>query len=163
VPRILIANLACFLIEEKPLQRQKRPDHVFADSLCFSLGLSLDLAVDIETCMAPAENFPLSPFLSSLGMTRRTEPACLSGKHQQALFPTVGTPDAGKAAHRIAAVQILPYNILDHRPEIPVLLFEPIPIFSKELRKVIKEYPIKNRVFWMTLAVDSCHGSGYDS
>ncbi len=31
-------------------------DHVFADSLCLAFGLSLDLAVDVETCMSPAEN-----------------------------------------------------------------------------------------------------------
>jgi hypothetical protein len=28
---------------------------------------------------------PLSPFLLAFGMTRRTKPACLAGKHQQAL------------------------------------------------------------------------------
>jgi len=32
-------------------------DHVFADSLCLTFGLSPDLAVDVETCMAPAEDF----------------------------------------------------------------------------------------------------------
>lgn len=53
---MLITNPACCLVEEQPLQRQKRPDQVFADSLCLALGLSSDLAVDVETCMAPAEN-----------------------------------------------------------------------------------------------------------
>jgi len=53
---MLIANSACCLIEEKPLQRQKRPDHVLADSLCLALGLSPDLTVDIETCVAPTED-----------------------------------------------------------------------------------------------------------
>jgi len=52
----LIANLARCLIEKEPLQRQQRSDHVFADSLCLSLGLRSDLAVDVETCMAPKEN-----------------------------------------------------------------------------------------------------------
>jgi hypothetical protein len=33
-----------------------RPDHVFADSLCLSPGLGPDLDVDIETCVAPAED-----------------------------------------------------------------------------------------------------------
>jgi len=33
-------------------------DHVFADSLCLSFGLSPDLAVDVEPCMAPAEDLP---------------------------------------------------------------------------------------------------------
>jgi len=31
-------------------------DHVFADSLCLSLGCSPDLTVNVETCVAPAEN-----------------------------------------------------------------------------------------------------------
>jgi len=48
-------NLAPCLIEEQPLQRQKRADHVFSDSLCLSLGCSPDLTVDVETCVAPAE------------------------------------------------------------------------------------------------------------
>jgi len=68
-------------------------------------------------------------------------------------------PDPGKAAHRISTVEILLYNILDHRTEIPILLFETILIFSKELLKIIKEHTIKNRMVRMTLAVDSCHGS----
>ena len=54
---ILIANLALCLIEEQPFQRQHRTDHVFTDSLRLFLGLSLDFAVDIESCVAPAKNF----------------------------------------------------------------------------------------------------------
>jgi len=137
--------------------------HVFADSLCLTLGQSSDLAADVETCVAPAENFPLAPLLPAFGMTRWTKSACLAGKHQQALFSTVLAPDAGKSAHRIAAVEILLYNILDHRPEIAVLLLEPILIFSKELLEIIKKHPIKNGVFRMTLAVDLCHGREDDS
>jgi len=57
---------------------------------------------------------PLFPLLMALGMTRWTEPACLAGKHEQPLFPTVGTLDAGKSTHRIAAVKIL----LDHAGQI---------------------------------------------
>jgi hypothetical protein len=47
------------------------------------------------------------PFLPAFSMAGWTESACLAGKHQEPLFPTVGTPDAGKAAHRITAVKIL--------------------------------------------------------
>jgi hypothetical protein len=53
---MLIADLACCLIEEKPLERKQRPDHVFADSLCFACALSPDFTVDIETSMAPVED-----------------------------------------------------------------------------------------------------------
>ncbi|MDH5707215.1 MAG: hypothetical protein OEZ45_14485 [Candidatus Aminicenantes bacterium] len=45
------------LIKEEPLQRKQRPDHVFADSLCLFLGLSSDLAVYVESCVAPGEDF----------------------------------------------------------------------------------------------------------
>jgi len=76
-------------------------------------------------------------------MAGRTKSACLAGKHQKALFPTVRTPDAGKATHRIAAVEIFLNNILDHRTEIAVLLLEPILIFSKEPLKIIKQHTIK--------------------
>jgi hypothetical protein len=55
--RIELVDLARCLIEEKPLQTQQRPDHVLADSLCLSLGLSSDLAVNVEACVAPAEDF----------------------------------------------------------------------------------------------------------
>ena len=74
-----------------------------------------------------------------------------------------GTLDAGKSTHRIAAVEILLDNILDHRTKIPVLLLEPMLIFSKEPLKIIKEHPVKHRVFRMTLAVDPCHGREDDS
>jgi len=106
---------------------------------------------------------PLAPLLPSLSMAGRTKAACLAGKHQEPLFPTGGTADAGKATHRIAAVEILLNNILDHRPKIAILLLEPIFIFSKEPLEIIKEHPIKNRVFWMTLAVDSWHSREDDS
>jgi hypothetical protein len=75
---------------------------------------------------------PTTPLLTALGMARRTEPACIAGKHQQALFPAVWTPDAGKPAHRIPTVEIPLNNILDHGTEIAVLLLELIIIFSKE-------------------------------
>jgi len=79
--------------------------------------------------------------------------------HLAPLFPTVGTADAGKATHRIAAVEILLNHFLDYRTEIPVLLFKTILIFSKKPLKIIKEHTIKNRVFRMMLPVDPCHGS----
>jgi len=52
---ILIANLVPCLIEEQPFQRQYGPDHVFTDSLSLACGLSSDLAVDVEPCVAPPE------------------------------------------------------------------------------------------------------------
>jgi hypothetical protein len=79
---------------------------------------------------------PLPLFLPALGMAGGTEPACLAGKHKQALFPAVGTPDAGKATHRIAAVKILLDNILDDWPKEAVPLIETILVFTKEPLKI---------------------------
>ena len=287
---MLITDPTRCLIEEEPLQAQQRPDHVFANSLSLALGLCPDLAVDIETRVAPAKDFldkrkadelfpekqgknlmgedfldglvmeatdavkitirggasfgnqdmdmrmevyavaesldhghhprhklktcgcvekyhkcshrreaeiieelsleteektqhlgngeddlpvrdiqekflphPFSPLLPALGMTRWTEPAGLAGKHQQALFPAAGTPDADKAAHRVAAVQILLDHILDHRAEVSVLLLKTGLVFSKEQLEIVKKHPVKHRVFRMTLAVYPCHSREDDS
>jgi len=124
---MLIANPACCLIEEKPLQRQKGPDHVFADRLCLALSLRPDLAVDVETCMAPAEDL------------------LHQGKPDE-LFPQQHGEDlAGE-------------DFLDD------IVMEAGDMVKGAIRGfIIKEHPVKHRVFWMTLAVDSCHGWGYDS
>jgi hypothetical protein len=79
------------------------------------------------------------------------------------IIPAVRAPDTGKATHRIAAVQILLDNILDNRTEVPVLLLETRLIFPKEPFEIIKEHPVKHRMFWMMLAVDPCHGREDDS
>ena len=85
-----IGNFACALIKGETPERQQGPDHVFADSLCLSFGLSSDLAADVETCVVPVEGLldqgkadeghpgevsPSStrPLLTSFGMTGRTE------------------------------------------------------------------------------------------
>jgi hypothetical protein len=92
-------------IEEPSLKTEEQTQHLRDSEDNLAVG-------DIQQKFLP---HPLSPFLTSFGMTRRTEPACLAGKHQEPLFPTVGTPDAGKSAHRIAAVEILLNNILDEK------------------------------------------------
>jgi len=56
--RILITGLTPCLIEDKPLQTHQRPDHVFTDSFCLAYDLSPDLAVDVETSVAPVEDIP---------------------------------------------------------------------------------------------------------
>jgi len=90
-------------------------------------------------------------------MARWTESACLAGKHKQALFPTLGTPDAGKPAHRIAAVKVFLYHFLDDGTEEPVLLLEAALIFSQELVKVMEHYLVEHGAFRMTGTVNSCH------
>lgn len=67
----------------------------------------------------------------------------------------IRTPDASKATRRIAAVQILLDNLLDHRTEIVIFLKEPL--------EIIKEHPVKSLMFRMMLTVDPCHGREDDS
>jgi len=140
-------------MEELSLEAEKKTQHLRHGENDLTVG-------DIQQELLP---HPLSPFLPAFCMTRWTESACLAGKHKQALLPTVGTPDAGKPTHRIAAVKVLLYNILDDWPKEAVLPLETILVFTKEPLKIIKEYPIKSRMFRMTLAVDPCHGRGDDS
>jgi hypothetical protein len=65
--------------------------------------------------------------------------------------------DAGKAAHRIAAIQVLLDDILDYRTEIAMLPLETILIFLKERLEIIEEHPIKysvkNRFAWDALFI----------
>jgi hypothetical protein len=104
------------IIEELSLKAEKQPKHFWKgeDNLT------------VRNIIQKFLPHPLAPLLTAPGMTGRTESACLAGKHQQALFPIVGAPDAGKSAHRIAAVEIFLNDILNHRTEIPVLLLEGI-------------------------------------
>ncbi|MFO7866265.1 MAG: hypothetical protein R6V02_05565 [Candidatus Aminicenantes bacterium] len=101
---------------------------------------------------------PLAPLLTALGMTRWTKSARLAGKHQQPLFPAVRTPDTGKPAHRIAAIEIFFNNIFNDWTEISVFLLETILIFSEKLLEIMKKHPVEYCEFRMTLAVDPCHG-----
>jgi len=66
-----------------------------------------------------------------LSSAERTETTGFAGKHEEVLFPTVWTADAGKPAHRIATVEILLKNIIDDRPEEAVLLLEAALVFSE--------------------------------
>jgi hypothetical protein len=140
-------------MEELSLEAEKQTQHLGNGKDHLTVG-------DIQQEFLP---HPLTPFLTAFSMAGWTEPACLAGKHQQALFPTIGTPDAGKATHRIAAVEVLLYNILDHRTEEAVLPLETILIFLKKLLEIVKKHPVKHGVFRMTLAVYPCHGREDDS
>jgi hypothetical protein len=74
------------------------------------------------------------------------------------LCPAVRTPDPGKAALRIAAVEIALDDILDDRPEISIVPLEPALIFRDEPLKMMKKHPIENGAFRMTRAIYSRHG-----
>jgi hypothetical protein len=140
-------------IEELSLETEEKTQHLGNSEDDLPVG-------DIQEKFLP---HPLAPLLTAFGMAGGTESACLAGKYQEVLFSAVGTPDTGKSAHRIAAVQVLLDHILDHRTEVPVLFFETGLIFTKEPLEIVKKHPAKHRVFWMTLAVDPCHSREDDS
>ena len=140
-------------IEELPLVTEEETQHLGDDKDHLTMW-------DIQEKLLP---HPLSPHITAFGMTRRAESASLTGKHQQPLLSAVGTPDAGKPAHRIAAVQILVDNLLDDRPEIPVFLLKTFLIFSKKPLEIMKKHTIEHCMFRMTLTVNPCHGRDIDS
>ena len=59
---------------------------------------------------------PLAPFLKAFGMARGAEPPGAAGEHQEPLFPTLRTTDAGKPAARVAAVEIALDYLFDDGP-----------------------------------------------
>jgi len=61
------------------------------------------------------------------------------------LFPARGTPDAGKAAHRIAVVEIALTHLLDDGAEEAGLSLETRLIFYQELVKAMKKAPGRAR------------------
>lgn len=102
---------------------------------------------------------PLAPFLTAFSMAGRTKSAGFAGKHQQPLFPTVGTPDAGKSTHRIAVVEITLDHFLDDRTEEAVLSFKATLIFGQEPVEEMEKHPVEDGALWMTLVINPCHGT----
>jgi hypothetical protein len=64
---------------------------------------------------------PLTPFLPPLRMARWAKSASATGKVKEALISTVRTPDVGKPAERVAAVEVALDHILDDGSEEAVL------------------------------------------
>jgi len=81
---------------------------------------------------------PLTPFLQPLGMARGTETAGAAGKHQESLLLAIGTPDAGKPAARVAAIEVALNHLLDDWPKEAVLLLEPALVFRQEPVEVME-------------------------
>lgn len=101
---------------------------------------------------------PLALLLKPFGTARRVKSSGATGKRQQPLFPTVRTPDPGKPAARVAAVQALLHNLLDDRPEITVLPLEATLILGQEAVEVMEQDPIKDGPLGMPRTIDSRHG-----
>jgi hypothetical protein len=101
-------------IEELSLEAEEKTQHLGNSKDDLSMG-------NVKEKFLP---HPLPPLLTAFSMAGGIESACLAGKHQEPLFSTVRAPDAGKAAHRIATVEITLNQLLNCRPEIPVLPFK---------------------------------------
>jgi len=72
-------------------------------------------------------------------------------------LPTVRAADAGKAAARVAAIQVAFHHILDDRSEEAVLLLEAVFILRKEPVKIMEEHAVEDGALRMPRPVDSCH------
>jgi len=103
---------------------------------------------------------PLTPFLPLLRMARWAKSTSATGKVKEALLTTVRTPDAGKPAARVAAVEVALDHILDDGSEEAVLSLETGLIFGQELVKVMEEHPVEHGAFRMSGTVNFCHSRG---
>ena len=83
------------------------------------------------------------------------ETEAAAGEHQQPLFPTDGTADAGKSTARVAAVDVALDHLLDDRPEETVLLLKMALILRQESVEVMKYHPVECSPFRMSRAIDS--------
>jgi len=151
-----IANLALRLHEGEPLQGEKRPDHVLSDPLGLGLRLGPDQAVDIKAGMPPGKD-PLAPLLPPLGVTGRTESPGAAGEPNKPLLTAVRTPDPGKAALWVAAVEVALHDLFDDRPGIPVLLLEATLILGQEPVEMMEQHPVENGPLRMPRTIDSLH------
>jgi len=79
----------------------------------------------------------------------------VAGEHQEVLRSAVGTTDAGEPAARVAAVQVALDDLLDNRPEEPVLFLETTLILRQEAIEVMKQHPVEDRPLRMSRAIDS--------
>jgi hypothetical protein len=92
-------------------------------------------------------------------MAGRTETTGFAGKHEEVLFPTVWTPDAGKPAHRIATIEITIHHFLYNGTKVPVLMLKTRFIFQKKTLKIMEKHPVENAALWMTLTIHPCHST----
>ena len=100
---------------------------------------------------------PLAPLLKPLRMARWAKSSGAAGEHQEPLFATVRTADAGEPAAGIAAVKILLDHLLDDRPEKAILPFETTLILRQEPVEMMEEYPVKDRPLRMSRTINSRH------
>jgi len=106
---------------------------------------------------------PSAPFLPALGVAGGTETAGLAGERQQMFTAAVRAADPGEAGARVAAVEVALDDLLDHRPEMTVLLLEAALVGCQEPIEVMEQDPIEDRALRMARTIDSRHIGRADS
>jgi len=69
---------------------------------------------------------PFTPFLKMFGVAGGAETTGSAGKVEKEFLTTVLATNPGKAALRVAAVEIALHHLFDDRPKIPVLFLEAV-------------------------------------
>jgi hypothetical protein len=100
---------------------------------------------------------PLSPLLKALGVAGRTKSSSATGKHQEALLPTVGTADAGKSATGVTAVEIALDDLLDDGPKEAVWLLKAALVLDQESVEIVKENAVEDGALGMPRAIHARH------
>jgi len=96
-------------------------------------------------------------------MTRGTKAAGAVRKHKQAFFTAVRTPDAGKPAAGVAAVQIALNDLFDDGTEEAVLLLEAALLLREKAVEIVEKHSIEDRPLGMSVTIDSGHIQSYSS
>jgi len=71
--------------------------------------------------------------------------------------PAARTPDPGKPAAGVAAVEVALDDILDDRTEVAIFALKTPLIFRDKPLEMMKKHPVENGAFRMTRTVDSRH------
>jgi len=81
----------------------------------------------------------------------------LAEEHHEVFCEAVRATDAGKAAARIAAVEIALDHLLDDRPEKTVLPLETTLILSQKPVEMMEQHPVEDRPLRMSVTIESRH------
>jgi hypothetical protein len=84
-------------------------------------------------------------------------------EHQQAIFPTQRTADAGKPTARVAAVDVALDDFFDDRTEEAILFLKTSLILRQETVELMKQHPVEDGPLGMSRTVNSCHSRSFSS
>jgi len=148
-----IPQKPAFVLKEDTQHLRHGEDHL-------AVGNIQEKLLPHPLCLCVTARRQVTPFLPPLRMARWAKSTSATGKVKEALLTTVRTPDAGKPAARVAAVEVALDHILDDGSEEAVLSLETGLIFGQELVKVMEEHPVEHGAFRMSGTVNSCHSRG---